>query len=372
VKIAVFDPSGYHGHYAHTQGLVFRNDDISWFVHRNVCDRLTDLGIITRDSDVFVYTPGKSLLSYYIQALWRINRTKWDVIFFNTLEANWLPNFLFFLAVRRKINMVLTIHNLHSFFKKTEAKGLRAFAKQHAKNLALKKCLLNVYSEKLKACLLQYKSDANPFLLPYRVSDPELGAINQQLQDDFRIVIPGSVDLKRRDYFFVLDIAERLKDLTHIRFVLLGKPYGDEAAALVSKLEQLKDTVVCYREFIDESEFEHQMQQADIVWGPLTRYYAANDAVEEYGISKETGVSFAMIRYALPGLFPTDVSVMDEIKTGTMFYSNADELVSIIADLSARKESLLLLQKNARANALKYTPDAVRNEFTSQLYRLKI
>ncbi|HEX2935862.1 MAG TPA: hypothetical protein VHO72_10955 [Bacteroidales bacterium] len=367
MKIAVFDPSGYHGHYAHTQGLVFRNHDISWFVHQNVCNRLTDLGIITRDSDVFVYTPGDSLLFYYIKALGRINRTNWDVVFFNTLEANWLPNFLFFLTIRSKVNLVLTIHNIHSFFKKAETKGLRPFAKQHAKSLALQKCRLNVYSEKLKACLLQYKPDANPFLLPYRVFDPQLSDLNPLQHNDFRIVIPGSVDIKRRDYFFVREIAERLKDLTHIRFVLLGKPYGDEAAALVSKLEQLKDTVLCYREFIDESEFERQMQQADIVWGPLTRYYAAHDAVEEYGVSKETGVSFAMIRYALPGLFPSDVSVMDEINSGTTFYSNADEFISIIMDLSARKDGLLQLKKNAQANALQFHPDAVRSKFMSQL-----
>jgi hypothetical protein len=367
VKIAVFDPSGYHGHYAHTQGLVFRNDDISWFVHRNVCNRLNDLGVITADSNVFAYTPGKSLLFYYIKALWLLHRTKWDVVFFNTLEANWLPNFLFFLFVRKDVNLVLTIHNIHSFFKKSRAKGLRAFVKRRAKNLALKKCRLNVYSENLKQCLLQYVSGANPFLLPYRVCDTTVERLNRSEQNQFRIVIPGSIDVKRRDYFSVLEVAERLSDLKHIRFVLLGKPYGAEATALVDKFEQMQDTVVCYREFIDEHEFERQMQQADIVWGPLTRYYTGNDAVEEYGISKETGVSFAMIHYALPGLFPSHVAVMDEIKTGVRFYSNADELVSIITELSTRKETLLLLQKNAWANALKYSPDAVRNRFVSQL-----
>lgn len=367
MKIAVFDPSGNHGHYAHTQGLVFRNDDVSWFVHRNVCIRLTDLCVITADSNVSEYTPGKSLLFYYIKAIWLLHRTKWDAVFFNTLEANWLPNFLFFLFVRKDVNLVLTIHNIHSFFRKSGTKGLRAFVKQRAKNLALAKCRLNVYSENLKQCLSQYVPDANPFLLPYRVCDMSVERLNHPGKDQFRIVIPGSVDVKRRDYSFVLNIVERLRCLPHVQFVLLGRPYGAESIALVDKFEQMNGSVVCYREFIDEQEFEHQMQITDIVWGPLTRYYTGNDAVEEYGISKETGVSFAMIRYALPGLFPSDVTVMDEIKTGVRFYSNADELVSIITDLSTRKESLQLLQENARANALKYTPDTVRNRFVSQL-----
>lgn len=368
MKIAIFDPSGSHGHYAHTQAAIFNNDEIAWFIHEGVSRRLTEVGVLKPDSTyVYTFVPGKSKLLYYFKAIRTINHQKWDVVFFNTLESDWLPNFLFFLTIHKRANLVLTIHNIHSFFKVTETKSLRDFLKQKARRLALSKCRLNVYSNNLKECLLHYIPEARPFQLPYRVFSPEARLDKTNAPQQFRIVIPGTVDADRRDYSFVLEVAQRLSHLSFIRIILLGRPYGARAVSLMKAFGEMKDSVICYPDFVDEREFEQQMQNADMVWGPLTKYYSAKEAVEEYGISKETGITFAMIRYVLPGLFPSDVSVMDEIKTSVRFYNNADSLVALITELSMNKEKLLALKKEAYANSLKFSPEKVKERFVREL-----
>ncbi|HEX3010209.1 MAG TPA: hypothetical protein VHO90_21610, partial [Bacteroidales bacterium] len=184
----------------------------------------------------------------------------------------------------------------------------------------------------------------------------------------FHVVIPGSVDLRRRDYTIVLQTIRALSHLKHIRFVLLGAPSGKDANEMMNELEKFPETVTCFRKFVDDSKYEKLMSGANLVLGPLYKFFDTNEATEEYGISKETGITFAIIRYALPGIFSSQVTVMDEIKSGVLFYNDASHLAEIITDLSADKEKYLLLKQQAHLNSKKFEAARVKEVFLRELF----
>jgi hypothetical protein len=369
MKIAILDPSGNHGHYAHTQSIIFKDENIEWFIHENVTKRLQDIGVFKNNNPkIHTYFAKNSKLFYYFKAIYLINRNKWDMVFFNTLQSDWLPNFIFFIFVKRTTNIVLTIHNVHSFFASNRKIGLKSFIKRSTKRLALKKSKLNLYSQKLKQCLLEYKPIPKVFLLPYQVYLPQTNKQNLNSSKKFKIIIPGTVDAKRRNYSLVLEIVEYFSNRKDIQFVLLGKPVGAGSDDLILKFKKYKDTVVCFHDFVDEDEFEKQMLTADIILGPLNKYFKTVDAIEEYGVSKETGITFAIIRYALPGIFPKELTIMDEISSAVKFYNNSSELNSIITELSTNKDRLQELKKNALENSKKFEPQKIKKDFMDLMF----
>lgn len=365
MNIIVFDPSGSHGTFANTQSIVFEKDNIHWFIHKNTYERLCNQGKLNSDSqNVHYYSPGKLKLLYYIKAIILIKRIESDVIFFNTLQSDWSLNFLFLVFVKRSKNIIVTIHNLNSFFAPS-TKGLRAMIKEKALKLARKKCLFNVYSSEIKKQILHRLPAARVALVPYQVHVPltsKYGSVNKK----FSIIIPGSVDLKRRDYSIILEIAQYLHQTPRLEFILLGAPADENAKKLLNQLE-LKDKVVCFRNFVNDNLYDQYMESAHIILGPLNAAFKTNDSIEEYGVTKETGISFASIRYALPLILPAHIKVMDELKSGAVFYKTPQQLIEIITHLSSNNEAYSVLKANAEINAKKFEPEEIRRQFMNWL-----
>ncbi|HEX3006732.1 MAG TPA: hypothetical protein VHO90_03855, partial [Bacteroidales bacterium] len=227
MNIVVFDPSGSHGTFAFTQSRVFDGENIEWFIHKDVSERLRLLNVVNDSSEkVHTLIPSDNKFIYYLKSIAKINKTKCDILFFNTLQSDWVLNFLFLLFVKKSKNIVLTIHNLNSFFIPRKQNGLRSFVRERIKLRAIKKCNFNVYSAAMKAYLLALVPQAKISMLPYQIYLPSDQASNIDGSKSFHVVIPGSVDLRRRDYTIVLQTIRALSHLKHIRFVLLGAPSG--------------------------------------------------------------------------------------------------------------------------------------------------
>jgi len=370
MKIAIFDPSGSHGHYAYTQSIVFEKEHIEWFIHKNVTKRLNDLGVLDNGNNTFnSYSNKYFKYFYYLKSIISLNRRKWDIVFFNTLQSDWLPNFIFFLFIKKSVNIVLTIHNVNSFFATADKKSFTSFIKALTRSLALKKCKLNVYGTNLKQRLLEFRPNSEVFLFPYEAYSPKTIIHKKGNENILKIVIPGTVDLRRRNYELVLSVVKNISHIKHIQFILLGKPVGQGSTDLIAEFKKYRDSVIYYTSFVDEDEFEKQMLSADIVLGPLHKYFKTDETIEEYGVSKETGITFAIIKYALPGIFPAELTIMDEIKSGVTSYKDASELTEIITELSTNKHKLQQLKDNALANAQKFEVKKVKKDFLEQMNR---
>jgi hypothetical protein len=367
MNIVVFDPSGSHGTFAFTQSRVFDGENIEWFIHKDVSERLHLLNAVN-DSSKKVHTliSGDSKFIYYLKSIAEINNTKCDILFFNTLQSDWVLNFLFLLFIKKPKNIVLTVHNVNSFFDPRKQKGLRSFIRERIKLLAIKKCSFNVYGAAMKAHMSGLVPQAKISTLPYQIYLPS------QVSDGngskkFNVVIPGSVDLRRRDYVTVLQTIKTLSYLKHIRFVLLGAPSGEGADEMMNEFEKFPETVICFRKFVDDREYEKHMLDANLILGPLYKFFDTNEATEEYGISKETGITFAIIRYALPGIFSSQVKVMDEIRSGVMFYDDSSHLAATITQLSTDNERYLQLKQQAHLNSKKFEAARVKEVFLKEI-----
>ncbi len=368
MKIAVFDPSGSHGNFAITQSKIFDQDQIEWFIHNNVAERFYDIGIAQpNNKNLHCYFTKKSKLAFYLKTIRLLNNSSWDIVFFNTLQSDWLLNFIFYIFIKRSAFIILTIHNVNSFFYHHKNMSLRSFIKNRTKAIALKKSHFNVFSENLKEQLLKYHPKATVFVIPYQIYSPTTTTPVIESTKKLKIVIPGSIDLKRRNYSFILEALKNTSNIQNIQFVFLGKPIGLGSNEIIHEFEKFKDSVICFKHFVSKVEYEKHMLTADIICGPLNRFYQNDGTTEEYGKSKETGITFAMIKYALPCLFPEELTVMNEIKTGAIFYSSPLNLAQIIEELSIDEKKLNLLKINATINAQKFDRQNIKRLFTNQL-----
>jgi hypothetical protein len=364
MKIAIFDPSGSHGNFAYSQSLVFADDQTQWYIHENIFRRLNDLKIVdASDSNIKICFEGSSKILYYIRSIININNQSWDFVFFNTLQSDWLLNFIFFLFIKKSKTIVLTIHNINSFFMSSKKKSIRLFIKKWSIQLALKKITyFNVFSLNLKQHLLQKLSGAKVFILPYQVHVSSKPFVSAQ-QTVLKVVVPGTIDLRRRDYYMVVETIRLLSHVSNIMILLLGKPSGNDSKELVKELDKYKHIVKYHTGFISENDFEQQMVASDIIWGPLQREFEVDGVIEEYGVSKETGTTFAMIRYGLPALFPKNIPVMDDLSSGVVYYDNAGDLAEKLIALSNDFNKLNVLKMEAYENAKKFGPSAIRHQF---------
>ena len=100
---------------------------------------------------------------------------------------------------------------------------------------------------------------------------------------------------------------------------------------------------------------------------PIRKYFFFNGIREEYGVTKETGATFAMIQYALPGLMPKNVRKMKELESSILSYDNPSELLSIINHLVNKPYELDMLKAMAFENSSKFLPENIRNKFISTI-----
>lgn len=121
--------------------------------------------------------------------------------------------------------------------------------------------------------------------------------------DIFRIIIPGAVSQKRRDYRFLLAQLEYFTSKMEI--VFLGKAEGEELNWLKSfKNEYLN--LIYFTEKIPQSIFNEWMNKADLLWCPIQKETEFFSQKEIYGFTKMTGNIGDAIKYGLSAIFPAE------------------------------------------------------------------
>lgn len=119
--------------------------------------------------------------------------------------------------------------------------------------------------------------------------------------DIFRIVIPGAVSQRRRDYRFIL--AELNKFSSSMEVIFLGKAEGKELSWLKS-FNNPYINLVYFTEKIPQPIFDDWMKKADVLWCPIQKETEFFSQKEIYGLSKMTGNIGDAIKYGKPTLFP--------------------------------------------------------------------
>ena len=218
-----------------------------------------------------------------------------------------------------------------------------------------------VLSSILKKELSAYIKNDSIEVIPFSFYDKNL-TDKSLLNTRLRICIPGTLSNTRRDYLGILDLFDNNSELfrTKIELDLLGCPIQKEDDKIIQRAKLLifKGIKVHLYEypFIPNDIFNENLSKADIILGNLK---IRQGKFSFYGKTKETGVTFALIRAAKPGIIPEGYNIIDELKSSVLYYRDMDQLKKILSRLSDDKNYLKILKKEAQKNSQSFEPSLI-------------
>ncbi len=281
-----------------------------------------------------------------------------NMVLFNTLESN----FKFFVKFKLSTHVVLRVHNAFTFldplgnikwpsdifsfykfisyiFREEIIKQRTYWANRFLSEVNYimfpnvniteftSKNITNAYKTKLLSPL--------PMAYPKQVKIK----LKHQLNKELTIVLPGSVDPKRRNYSEIYEAFKSLsvKSKKKIKVIFLGKSNLFGANYLKKSFKNIsseKLEVMFFEKRIPMAEYENYMNSCDVMLNPIKINTSYHIFKEIYGKTKVSGAVTDIVRYGRPLILPNTYDIDMDLKSCCLTYSNKDDLITTIMNLT--------------------------------------
>jgi hypothetical protein len=349
------------------------NNSVKIFINNNTESKILELVNSTSNIELVLRQEEEPLHKYFS----RINKLKLDILYITTMEKyyNEFYEFIF----NAQIN--LFIHNIDEWFNLSFIKRIFSFfyGFSLSKKLIYDFKVNFIYPIQREKIVDKIKRNGGKFvvlsslmkkelsiyikndlieIVPFSFYDKKL-TDKSQFNTRLRICIPGTLSINRRDYLGILNLFDINSELfvTKIELDLLGYPLQKEDFKIIqeAKLLVIKGIKVHLYEhsFIPTYIFNENLSKADIILGNLK---IQQGKFSFYGKTKETGVTFALIRAAKPGIMVEGYEIMDELKSSVLIYKDLNQLKEILIRLADDKNYLAILKKEAQRNSISFEP----------------
>ena len=292
---------------------------------------------------------------------------KLDLLYLNTISDNFIF-YAWILRFLKGVRVVLTIHSINNFFWKLPSLNLRAVIRSVGKKQLIKQ--VNEFNVVAMTLVDYLRTKLAASKIIYTVP----GAVYEQRKRELkplenkkisRIVVPGIIDARRRNYQDVLQLAELInKTGMRISITLLGglnKEFGSSIIESIKNSPDTADLKYYTAPVVDQPEFDREMDDADIVLLPATvQTYILDGIYEEYGVTQSTGTLFDIVKHAKPFFAPRNLRVDPFLEKSCLRYDSVDEILEIIQALEESPDVWQDLQRKAKIASTHYTIEAVR------------
>lgn len=252
---------------------------------------------------------------------------------------------------------ILRIHNARFYFDKWRAFSLSSWRYMSWSEIKYNLKLLCVewdwhYVNKtsglvdfisfMDSAMQQYASEQK-WVKDKRVLDPLpltfSGEYFSGSQDDkcLHVAVPGSVDKRRKDYDFIVDLfRELLPEIKQpIKLTLLGKADVKAQECWIKPLLDLASahphfSFQWYNRRIEQEQFDATMQTVDFLLAPVQPYYYFKTYKEQYGQTKMSGINADIIRYLKPCFLPDSYLSPEALLPLVVVYKSKNELIELI------------------------------------------
>lgn len=304
----------------------------------------------------------------FISRIFRfLEQQSFDLIYLNTIDDNFIL-YAYYLEKLKNKNTVLTLHDINGFFDYKPSLSIRRLVRYIGKRRLLKIIpAFNVLSETLTARLRSsLPSSKKLYTVPGSFFDPAFfTAKTFSAADTISIVIPGSVDTRRRSYELVFDLLRAAVQRNNkISITLLGafkKGYSEDIQKQCKVYLQTHDNLLIYQqEIVDQPEFDKVIRESHFIWIPLQSFSTISDGVEEqYGVTTCSGNIADIIRYARPFFAPAQLLLESPLEKSCSRYKTIDDIVNVLEQLTT--DSYNNMQELAQQASLHYTKDNIIN-----------
>jgi hypothetical protein len=327
------------------------------------------------------FDPGKSFnIPFVIDSFKDKLRFLWsgkkeNIVFYNTVSAR---NCLFVAICSLFFSKnVFYIRNANSWFvRNSDTEGfLRSFVS--TATYVLKRLVLRprahayaVGSFNVAAYVKKNFSD-HVAVVPFSMRDDEVSSVPEQShQGIVTLVIPGTIDLARKDLTIIRDAFLSLpsEKLEKVHLILLGRPVSENDLSFVSGwAEKTPRNLTFYKSFIPTEEFISVMKSATCILSSLNIEYHSKYYSEIYGLSKDTGVEAHAIGYAKPLIVNSGYNTDAFLAGSTIHFKNSEDCAAIILKLVEDRDWRVHLQQIAITDSANYRIRSLLPQFKSNL-----
>lgn len=317
----------------------------------------------------WIILPTSGKWAFFRSLYYHLRRERPDLLYVNTISDNHL---LYAWAIRmgRLPRTLMTVHDINCLFESKPGSGFRSRVIHHGKKQLIRVLdEFNVVSDTMLPLLAQYAGGKPLHNVPGAVYEDRQH--RQPIGDRLRIVIPGSLDRRRRDYEQVFELA-RLANKVQLALdlVLLGGPMDEYGRTILQKLENwpagscrlkgFKETVV------DQAIFDQHLDEAHFVWIPsVVHTRICGDIPEEYGISKSSGNIFDVIKHARPFIVPATLTIPANLREAAFATSSMEALSQFFQQLLQQPAGYAPWEEKALEAARHYSIEATRRRNTA-------
>lgn len=372
MKVAIFET--YHAEAAYPVIKLFDNgkNKLTIFSYEESYQYLEQL--LQDDIKKFNWIVKKkqqSKISFIRTIFQHTKKHKIELVYLNTISDNFIFYALLILLLR-KVRVIVTIHAVNNLFDHHFSLHPRRIIRTLGKKLLIIVTReFNVISTpSVKYLKSKLPKDKIVHCVPNAVFEELNVRQTQPLPTEcINIVIPGTVEKRRRNYDQVFELMKKLIE-SKITFTItfLGKlheHYGQQILAR-SKAWNAKYSNIYYYDGdgVDQSEFDRVMASATILFLPLEIETIFDDNIVEIcGTSSTSGNITEVIRHAKPFIIPKLMAIDPVLEKACFRYNNPEEIVPFISSL---QQNPGLYQ-----SLLNYSLDASRN-FTVNKIRSRI
>jgi hypothetical protein len=288
-----------------------------------------------------------------------------DILYLNTISNNHLL-YAWVIGLLGIPRVVITAHDINCLFKSRLLLKARPFLHHIGKKALIKRVKeFNVVSD----TMVNYLRDTTGgqmqiHNIPGAVfeSEQQVLAIGEYIH----LVVPGSLDKKRRDYqqvFALVKAAEASRLRLHITLLggysdEYGKSIVQQAAALETKFTKV---AVYDTRLVHQEEFDKQLNNAHFIYIPSVINTAICFTIPEtYGLTKSSGNMFDVIKHARPFITPQPLRISATLESSCFRYTSIDHLVNFLMGFMQKKDNYETWQQQALANSKEYTIARVR------------
>ncbi|WP_205511354.1 hypothetical protein [Longitalea arenae] len=366
MKTGIFEMEHFEGAYPVIQLFDMPANQLVIFTDADTYGRFADLfkeGVHRFQWEILDPAGGK--WRFFRQLYKAAKKHKLDIFYLNTISNNHLF-YAWVIGALRIARVVITVHDINCLFRSRWSYQFRQLMHHIGKKALIKRVTeYNVVSDTMIGYLRETTGGQMQIHnVPGAVFESEQHRLT--IHEYLHLVVPGSLDKKRRDYreaFELLKMAEARKLRLHI--TLLGGHTDAYGKAIIQRAAALKTeyaTITVYdTRIVHQDEFDRQLNSAHFIYIPSVINTAICYAIPEtYGLTKSSGNMFDVIKHARPFIAPQALRISANLESSCFRYTSIEHLVNFLAGIMQNKTAYKAWEEQALLNSGEYTIAKVR------------
>ncbi len=369
MNIAIFETEHFEMIYPLVQLFDPEKNNIVVFTNLQCYHQLPDTLKEKKSHCQWVFTDTAETKLHFIYRIYKeVKLRRIELLMLNTINNNFIFYALLALLVH-KVRIVAGIHDVNTFFSYKPSLSIRRLVRYVGK-----RCLINIVQEfnVISLTMAGYLKNKLPahkkvHCLPGSIfEEATLTNDAAPLPAPLHLVVPGTIDGRRRNYNFVFDLLEQAnRNLVSVFIVLLGSPYQDYGEDIIERCKRYaaaNNNLKFYTSgVIDQSEFSLEINKAHLIFIPCVINTVIFDGIPEaYGLSKCSGNIFDVVRHSKPFIIPSRLQVDPFLNHSCIRYNDAEDLIRQLCALHNSPQKFEQLQNEALKASGNYTTEKVR------------